>query len=133
MRTTNEVIKCYGHDALVRSFVRSVGRDSIKDIYNHGADQGFPGITMTRDCIAFAWRHRASILTLLEQDTDDFGEEVGPMMQGWKCIGKDYSTTEIVRSLYIERQPKWDNDTELTVWNALAWYAAETVARWFCD
>ena len=70
---------------------------------------------------------------MLEQYSEDLGEDIGEMLQTWRCIGKDYSKTELVRSLYKDRTPDWNNDTDRTLWNGLAWFAAEEVSRWFCE
>jgi hypothetical protein len=134
MNSTEKVIREHKeHEKLIRSVIRTVGKDSLEDIYNHGADCGYLRITYTNDCIEFAWRHRESIIQLLEEFCEETGEKLGENLQGWRCIGKDYKVSELLKSLYSSRKPKWESDIDRTLWNGLAWYACEEVARWLCD
>jgi hypothetical protein len=133
MKTMTQVRTENGYDTFIRSIVNAIGRDNLEDIMNHGADCGYPGITYTADCMDIAWRNKATIRTLIERDADDCDLDVGKMLQSWKCIGSDFTIHEIVRSLYQNHRPRWESDVDRVVWNGLAWYAAETVARWFCE
>jgi len=81
MKSTDQVVKEYGHARLIRSIVRAVGKHHFRDIYNHGADAGYPGITYTSDCISLAWRNKREIRSMLEQYSEDLGEDIGEMLQ----------------------------------------------------
>jgi hypothetical protein len=83
--------------------------------------------------MALAWRNRADIIQIIEQYSDDLGEDIGKMLQSWRCIGTDHKQSELIRSLYRSHKPSFEDDTDRTLWNGLAWFAAEEVARWFCD
>lgn len=133
MKRMEEVIKEHGHEKMIRSIVRTVGKESLKDIYNHGADAGYPGITYTTDCVNLAWKHKESIRSLIEEYAEETGDDIGAILRSWNCIGKAFKSSELVRSLYRERKPDFNNDVDNTLWNGLAWFAAEEVARWFLD
>jgi hypothetical protein len=133
-KTTKQVVSEHPQYAkLIRSIVNAVGRDYMRDVYAHGANGGFPGITMTTDCMNLAWRNRTEIRALLEETYNELGEDIGQGMQSWQLIGTDYKPSEIVRAVYIEHKPRFDDDVESTIWDALPKFAAEEIARWFCE
>ena len=50
------------------------------------------------------------------------------MVQGFNCLGKDYTMTEIGRTLYGNK-----SQHNTYVANALAWFALEEVANAYAD
>jgi len=119
---------------LIRSVVRTVGKDSIEDIYNHGADGGFSGITYYRDTIAFYRRNRADVIELAHRMADDMGQDMISMIAGFNCLKQDNqqyqsdTRDEIGRTIYGRMLPD-----DIQVANALCWFACEEVARAMCD
>ena len=118
---------------LIRAVVRQFGSweyftESAEDICNHGADSGFGQFVYYVDTCAFYARNRALIVALVESMAEEFGQGSGEMVQGFNCLGKDYTMTEIGRTLYGNK-----SQHQTQVANALAWFALEEVARAYVD
>lgn len=119
---------------LIRAVVRQSGgwesfKESAPDIANHGIDGGFHGFIYTKETNAFAKRNRAAIQAMAAHQADDFGTSITEMIQGFGCYrhGTKPTDAEIGVALYAGK------DDGAGVLNALAWYAAEEVARAFQD
>lgn len=114
---------------LTRAVINALGgiesaRESMPDIVNHGVDGGFSGFIYYSDTVKFAARHKAAILERLKEDASNFGDSgVISMLAGFNCF-KGMSQEEIADGLY---NPRSDNRT--TIYNGLAWYACEEIAR----
>ncbi len=120
--------------ALVRGVVRQIGgwdefKGRARDVANHGAAGGFVGFTWHSDTVAFTRKHKADILTLCETQADDFDIKGGflEFIAGFNCL-QGWNTREVGEGIYNPR-----SDARTTVYNALAWYALEEVARAYCD
>ena len=111
--------------SLTRAVIRQIGDiESLEDVARHGADSGFCGFTYYTDTVKFAAKHKADILERLKEDADSMGEGgVISMLAGFKCL-KGNSQEEIADGLYNPR-----SDSRTNVFNALAWYACEEIAR----
>lgn len=131
MKTTTQVIKESNiPPRLIRAVIRQLGgKDSLPDIASHGIDGGFHGFICHVDTVAFFRRNRKEIVSLLEAVADDLGEDVITSVRSFGCFRHDPPTvTEIGRGIY--GPASIDNPS---IPNALAWFAAEEVARAFCD
>jgi hypothetical protein len=95
---------------------------SWEDIINHGISGGFYGFIYYSDTTDFAKRNIRLIREMARQQADDFGMGMLEMIQGFNCLGKDFSLDEIGEALF----GGGDDDQIL---NALAWYAAEEVCH----
>lgn len=130
MKTTKQVIEQSGiSPKLIRSTIRQIGdKDSLKDVYNHGADAGYCGFTYYSDTVSFYKRNKSDILELLKEQAENCGYyNVIAMVKSFNCLN-DVNEDEIGKTLFgTEKQ--WDTN----IANALAWYALEEVARAFCD
>ena len=118
---------------LIRAVVRQLGdweyfQQSAPDVANHGADAGFSGFTYYTDTGPFYAKNRALIVALVENMADELGEGSAQMVQGFNCLGKDYTMTEIGRTLYGNK-----SQHNTYVANALAWFALEEVANAYAD
>jgi hypothetical protein len=103
-------------------------KDTLSCVENHGADSGYVGFTYYSDTVAFARRNKADILASMGEDVEMFGmSTVAELMATFKCVN-GLSALEIERAL-IGR----NSEDETTVFNALAWYALESVAREYED
>jgi len=108
--------------------------NTLQDIANHGIDGGFHGFIYHTDTVPFAQKHRALITALAESQADDFGRGVIETVQNFNCLvdkrdgqrTPDYTQAEVGQCLYGD-----GDDTQIM--NALAWYAAEEVARSYTD
>jgi hypothetical protein len=109
---------------LQRAVIRRVGRDSLQDVANHGADAGYAGFTYYTDTCAFYAQHQTRIARMVEEMADDLGETPTGLVKGFRCLNGDYTESEIGRTLY---GPRRQHDTQIA--NALAWFALEEVAR----
>lgn len=118
---------------LIRSVVRQCGgwdefKETAQDIASHGADAGFGNFIYYSDTLAFTKRNREYIVELLHDQSADFGfDNIYSMISNFGCLCGDYSAEEIAESFYR------DNDARTQVYNALAWYALEEVARTVVD
>jgi hypothetical protein len=115
--------------SLQNAVIRTVGGKSyLKDVYNHGADAGYPGFTYYHDTCRFYARHKAEINSLAEEMAESLGEDVIEMVKNFNCIKGDFSTSEIAKTMYGRRTEKEKNDL-CQIDNALAWFALEEIAR----
>jgi hypothetical protein len=136
MKTIKQVLETTGiSESLIRSTLRQVGdKDSLRDVYAHGASGGFCGFCYYSDTVAFYKRNRAEIVALAKNMADDLGESLIAMIAGFNCLKTSNPQErrdledEIGRALYGRI-----TDKETQVANALAWFALEEVARAFCD
>ena len=123
---------------LARAVIKQLGgKDALIDVNNHGANSGFCGFTYYKDTVPFYEKHRQEILSLLEADGEDFGEEPASIVMQFQCMRlkeadrderRSYSSA-INRLLYGNRKIDWTKGEEIMVANALSWYALEAVAR----
>jgi hypothetical protein len=111
---------------LVRAVIRRIGMESIWDVNNYGINGGFSGFIYTGDTVAFWRKYRHTISAILADDADSMGEDILSLVQSFGCLGPDYSLQEIGRALY----GNYNSDLD-TIYNALAWYAAEWACRLF--
>ena len=131
-------ISTTSHPTLTRAVIKQLGgKESLIDVNNHGANSGFCGFTYYKDTVSFFEKHRQDILSLLEADGEDFGEEPASIVMQFQCLRLQDADREekhtyraaINRLLYGNRKVNWYRDEEIMVANALSWYALEAVAR----
>lgn len=116
----NAVIAQLGYDE-----IDAECRDVLREVSRHGADAGFGGFIYYTETRAFFESNRASIVELVKQYADDFGQDSISFVAGFNCIDDDIETRdEIGRAIYGKLE---GGDT--LVANALAWFALEEVAR----
>lgn len=119
-------------EALVKAVVRQSGgwqsfRESAPDITSHGADGGFSGFIYYSDTVPFTKRNRAAIQTYGTEMARDIGAgSFYSLVSGFRCI--DLTPEQVAEAFH---DPKAENRDE--VFNALAWFALEEVARAYCD
>jgi len=134
MKTQKAFIAASNIDAtLIRAVVRQVGGwDSFKelaaDVANHGADSGFSGFTYYTDTVKFTSKHKASILEYAGELASEIGDgNALSLISSFNCL-KAYDAMEIAHGLYHPH-----SSTKTDVFNALAWFALEEVARSYSD
>ena len=117
---------------LIRAVIRQSGtwqsfQESAPDIANHGIAGGFSGwIYYTETCDFYA-KNQSSIIELIERQFDEFGyHSAQDMVKSFRSI--DATLSGIGYTLYGNKS---QHDTQIA--NALAWFAAEEVARSFVD
>jgi len=151
MKTTQQVIEQSGIPArLVRAVILQTGKENLRDIAEHGVNGGFSGFIYHSDTVAFFKRNRREIAELVNSMAEDLGENPVEMVCGFGCLAgfakredHDYNgnMTTPRRKKLAEYQPSvsrclyggrlTEEDTQAA--NALAWFAAEEVARAFCN
>ena len=148
MKTTAQVIKESNiPPRLVRAVLRQLNGDakeSLSDIARHGVDGGFHGFIWYKDTVAFFKRNRKDIVALVHGMAEDRGENPVEMVIRFNClVGSQYDrnteTAKNEQKVFGEYYPSvgrclyggrlTDDDTQVA--NALAWFAAEEVARAF--
>ena len=120
---------------LIRAVVRQMGgwqtfTSYASDITRHGINSGFNGFIYYADTIRFAKRNRAHIAKMAQTQADDFGSNPIEMIQGFGCFRQSKPDVSGISTALYGGRSQEDTDTVL---NALAWYAAEEVARAYCD
>jgi hypothetical protein len=121
--------------SLIRSTVKQFGdwdnfRDDAPDIVNHGADCGFSGFTNYSDTVAFSERNKKAILASLSELAKDLGEPGAcSVIAGFNCLKPlELCADDIADALIFGK-----SDYYYEIYNALAWYALEEVARAVVD
>ena len=118
---------------LIRAVVRQSGswqsfQDMAPDITNHGISGGFSGwIYYTETCQFYA-KNQGAIVALVENWANDSNLSPICFVVGFRCLDDDDDEPNVGKTLYGNKR---QHDT--TIANALAWFAAEEVARSFVD
>jgi len=103
--------------------------DTLRDIVNHGIDGGFTGFIYHTDTVAFAEANKADILQLALGMAEECGfDGAYSLVAGFGCLGEGYTPDSVADAV---NDPEHEDYTQ--VMNALAWFAAEEVARGICD
>ena len=134
MRTTKQAIAQSGIPArLINATIRQLGgRDSLEDVYNHGASGGYCGFTYYNDTSAFFKRNKAEILSLVGSMARELGEQPAAMVASFGCLKIKPDDSEGMREVYRCLDGRVNRD-DTQVCNALAWFALEEVARAMCE
>jgi len=116
---------------LIRAVIRQCGgfesfKEMAEDVSDHGASGGFHGFIYYTDTVKFTKNNKAAILEYAKEQASDFGQSMIGMIAGFGCL--KMSEEETAEALYNSRSAERTN-----VYNALAWYALEEVARVYCD
>ena len=113
---------------LINAVAKQIGgikelKTHASDIYNYGAAGGFNGFVYYTDTVAFTKRNHVLIIELLNYYADDMGVNVLELLSGFNCF-KDMNENEIFDGLMNAK-----SDDRTTIYNGLAWFALEEVAR----
>jgi hypothetical protein len=106
------------------------GTDSVQDIASHGINGGFCGFIYYHETHKFAMRNRKAIVEMLENIADDLGEDVASLVNGFGVFGGNMDADD-KKDLYCYLGGAKVESGSVT--NAMAWFAAEEVARMFCN
>jgi hypothetical protein len=148
VKNIKQFTQAAGHiDAgLIRAVIRQMGgfesfKESAPDICAHGIDGGFNGFIYHVDTVAFYGRNRAAINAMAASMASELGEGGAIELIGsFNCLSSrsqkpgsyarvpDYTADEVGATMY---GAKARMDTQIA--NALAWFAAEEIARAYCD
>lgn len=121
--------------SLVRAVVRNCyGLESFKeiaqDITNHGASAGFGNFIYYSDTVKFTTKNKKAIIELCK-DLDSQIENVGLVrfIASFNCLNNSWSYDEIAQVIY----GRSTLDEKTQIYNALAWFSLEEVARSYVD
>ena len=108
--------------------IEAATKADIQKQLNHGADAGWTGFIYYSDTCKFFDDNKDLILQQLEDDANEFGEDMLTMISHFNCLTDNnrkpiYTYTEIMNAIYDV-----NDENETIIKNALAWYALETVA-----
>ena len=130
MKTKKQVISEYPeYKPLINAVINNIGIDSINDVNNHGINGGFSGFIYYTDTHKFAMKYRKTIIELLINDSKQFGEEIIEMVSHFGIFRNNPIDSEDKMELY--KYIGMGKCEQSTITNLMAWYAAETVCRWF--
>ena len=123
---------------LIDAVIRHIGGKEnaeayFPDVCKHGASGGFNGFIYYKDTFYFWKRYKLLILEYAEEMAKELGEEMLVMVQNFNAIKGDYSVTEIGKALYSGLYSVRENDEHIPIYNVMAWFALEEVARDYCD
>jgi len=122
---------------LVGSVIRQFGgwqtfQEKANDVYNHGIDGGFCGFIYYAETTAFAKKHKKIILENVKQFADEIGENFAKVIADFNCLkNTGIAEDDVIMALMSPRS--CDDFVLQQVYNALAWYAGETVAHEYAD
>ena len=107
-------------------------QEKAHDVANHGIDGGFCGFTYYDDTVSFAKKHKKLITESIKQLADDVGENFTRVIADFNCLKNSGITDDdVITALMYPRS--CEEYTVTQVYNALAWYAGETVAHEYAD
>ena len=138
MKTTQtKLIKSSSIPAsLIRAVIRQMGgwetfTNYAPDITRHGINAGFLGFTYYHETEPFAARNKNAILELASSQAQEIGyDSTLAMIRSFGCFRDEKITDcDLMRALCKGQNPK----NGPNILNGLAWYAAEEVARAYCD
>lgn len=104
--------------------------DTLRVVAKHGADGGYYGFTYYRDTHGFFARHRSNVIRELIEEYGSISLALSEIA-GFGCLShydKEEIATAAMRALCGARLDD-DDEATISVINALAWYALESVAH----
>jgi hypothetical protein len=115
-------------------------RGILEEVCRGGASAGWSGFNYYEDTVQFTKDNRAEILKSIKELASDLGENPVELIKGFNCFRVNKGETfpsdienAIGRFVYGGTYRE-DEDCDIqTVYNALAWYALEEVARDITD
>jgi len=120
------------NESLKRAVLEQLGMDpddlteedhgTLQDICNHGIDGGFTGFIYYADTCEFYDDNKQDIIALCREFADEFGQGISELIASFNCL--DLTVAEVDAFLICG-----DDENEEQIKNALAWFAAEEVAR----
>src|SRR3990167_6108021 len=146
MKTLRQVVEEKEIPAkLIRAVIRQLNgpgktdwqeiNSDLFDINKHGIDGGFRGFLYTRDTVAFFKHNHKEILELTKRRAMELDTPVINMVAEFNCLGGRYGNSKPSEFFESAARCLYGRiiDKDYCVANALAWFAAEEVARAFCD
>ena len=122
---------------LIRAVVKNMNgwesfKESAQDVVDHGAACGFGNFIYYTDTVAFTAKNRSAIAAYAYEQAKEIGykDEIEMILSFNGLQHDDLTSSDIARALYGRLT---DDNKKTTIYNILAWYALEEVARAYCD
>lgn len=107
-------------------------REKAHDVANHGIDGGYCGFIYYAETTTFMKKHKKLIIENVKQLADEIGESFVKVIADFNCLkNTGIKENDVMMALMSPRS--CDEDVLQLVYNALAWYAGETVSREYVD
>ena len=107
-------------------------QELANDVTNHGIDGGYCGFIYYAETTAFVKKHKKLIIENVKQLADEVGESFTKVIADFNCLKNSGITdNDVMMALMSPRS--CEDYTVVQVYNALAWYAGETVAHEYAD
>lgn len=107
-------------------------REKAHDVANYGINGGFCGFIYYDDTVSFTKKHKKLIIENITQFANEFGESFVKVIADFNCL-KNTGITENDVMLALMSPRSCDDFVLQQFYNALAWYAGETVAHEYAD
>ena len=116
------VINQLGYESLDEECV-----STLQDVSEHGADGGYGQFVYYHDTIKFFDDNRTDILKSVTDMAESLGEEPSSMVKSFRCLNGDFNheVDQVLMGI--------DCDDDVSVKNALAWFALEETAHELTD
>jgi hypothetical protein len=105
---------------------------TLGDIVNHGIDGGFTGFTYYTDTHEFFKRNRKDIVNLVRDIASDLSYTSIKLVSSFSCIKDSFEEEELEEQVALCLYDDLE-DYDRLISNALAWFAAEEVARYLTE
>ena len=116
---------------LIRAVVKQCGgwdefKCIAKDVYSHGASNGIYGFIYYSDTVRFTSKYKKHIWTLCKEYAQDCDLSAFEFISKFRCLNLHvYSVAEA----WFDKK----SEDRTSVFNALAWFALESVSYSFVD
>lgn len=107
-------------------------QEKAADVASHGIGGGFCGFLYYAETAVFVKKHKKLIIENIVQLADEIGENFAKVIADFNCL-KNLGITENDVMLALMSPRSCEGYIITQVYNALAWYAGETVAREYTD
>ena len=134
MKTTKQVITDYPqHKKLINAVLKQLGyKEYLESIYKHGINGGYSGFIYYTETHKLAMKNRKSIIALLEELAFHlYDNDVVEMVKSFNTFRRNGMDKDELKDLY--RYLGGAKVEQGSITNIMAWFAAEEVARMFCD
>ena len=102
------------------------GGTELLDIAQHGIDGGYSGFTYYSDTLEFWNKHRLEIRKLAQGIASECDLSMLSMIASFNCLKHlELNEDQVAEVIYTDE----DTEDRTQILNAMAWFAAEEVAR----
>ena len=126
-------VSCYAHPAVAQAVIDQIGgwesfTESAEDVANHGADAGFCGFTYYTQTGRFYRANRSAINRMVVDMAQEFGIDPVDFVASFNCLkDQGFGHLDIAAAMLGQ------DDVDVMIENALAWFALEEVCRAYAD